>query len=145
MFHREYEVRGVVLGWDREVKAPLSWLRQVYREDQTRGEVGLKRKIAETVGDTELAILSLHQSKFYHLGTTQEYLHGLTNDRFLRLELNLENIVCSQIREDPSNLIQGIVLNSVLEQPARIPSDSIVEYSAVHCQVSVRFGYCRGL
>ena len=116
------------------------YLARLYTEDQARRGVGVKRRIAETVGDTELAILSLHQSKFYHLGTTQEYLHGLTNDRFLRLELNLENIVCSQIREDPSNLIQGIVLNSVLEQPARIPSDSIVEYSAVHCQVSVKFG-----
>ena len=111
------------------------YLARLYTEDQARRGVGVKRKIAETVGDTELAILSLHQSKFYHLGTTQEYLHGLTNDRFLRLELNLENIVCSQIREDPSNLIQGIVLNSVIEQPARIPPDSIVEYSAVHCQV----------
>ena len=28
VFHREYEVRGVVLGWDYEAKAPLSWLRQ---------------------------------------------------------------------------------------------------------------------
>ena len=28
VFHRDYEVRGVVLGWDREAKAPLSWLRQ---------------------------------------------------------------------------------------------------------------------
>ena len=35
VFHREYEVRGVVLGWDREARAPLSWLRQVYSEDQT--------------------------------------------------------------------------------------------------------------
>ena len=35
VFHREYEVRGVVLGWDSEAKAPLTWLRQVYSEDQT--------------------------------------------------------------------------------------------------------------
>ena len=35
VFHREYEVRGVVLGWDREARAPLSWLRQVYSEQQT--------------------------------------------------------------------------------------------------------------
>ena len=31
VFHREYEVRGVVLGWDKEAKAPLSWLRQAGR------------------------------------------------------------------------------------------------------------------
>ena len=35
VFHREYEVRGVVLGWDREARAPLSWLRQVYGPEQT--------------------------------------------------------------------------------------------------------------
>ena len=120
---------------EREDKDYLTRLYQ--EEDHTRRGVEVKRKIAETVGDTDLAILTLHQSKFYHLGTTQEYLHGLTNDRFLRLELNLENIVCSQIREDPSNLIQGIVLNSVIEQAASIPSDSIVEYSAIRSQISL--------
>ena len=35
VFHREYEVRGVVLGWDREARAPLTWLRQVYSEEQS--------------------------------------------------------------------------------------------------------------
>jgi len=30
VFHRELEVRGVVMGWDSEAKAPLNWLKQVY-------------------------------------------------------------------------------------------------------------------
>ena len=103
---------------------------------QSRAEVRVKRAVADAVGDTDLAVLSLHSSKFYHLGTTQEYLHGLTNDKYLRLELNLENIVCSSISEDPRNLIQGIVLNSVIENSAKIPSDSIVEYSVIHSKVT---------
>jgi len=30
VFHRHLEVRGVVMGWDVEAKAPLNWLKQVY-------------------------------------------------------------------------------------------------------------------
>jgi len=30
IFHRQMEVRGVVMGWDLVAKAPLSWLKQVY-------------------------------------------------------------------------------------------------------------------
>jgi len=30
VFHRQLEVRGVVMGWDVEAKAPLNWLKQVY-------------------------------------------------------------------------------------------------------------------
>ena len=83
-----------------------------------------------------MAILSLHQSKFYHLGTTQEYLHGLTNDKYLRMELNLENIVCSKIKKDDSQIF-GIVLNSVINEAASIPQDSIVEYSIFDVKVFI--------
>jgi len=30
VFHRQLEVRGVVMGWDSQAKAPLNWLKQVY-------------------------------------------------------------------------------------------------------------------
>ena len=115
------------------------YLDTLYSADESLPQVKVKRKIAESVGDTQLDILSLHSSKFYHLGTTQEYLHGLTNDKYLRLELNLENIVCSNIKEDCSNQIQGIVLNSVIEKSATLPSDSIVEYSAIYSKVRILF------
>ena len=111
------------------------YLDKLYRADDSKADVRIKRRVAEAVGDTDLAVLSLHRSKFYHLGTTQEYLHGLTNDKYLRLELNLQNIVCSHIKEEPSNLIQGIILNSVIEETIKLPSDSIVEYSAIHSKV----------
>jgi len=30
VFHRDLEVRGVVMGWDSQAKAPFNWLKQVY-------------------------------------------------------------------------------------------------------------------
>ena len=94
----------------------------------------IKKQLHQKLGQTDLTILSLHQSKFYHLGTTQEYLYGLTNDKNLRMELNLENIVCSRIDEENSE-IHGIVLNSVINKQATIPQDSIVEYSIFDTKV----------
>merc|ERR1712227_1043385 len=59
------------------------YLDKLYKADNIKKDIVIKRKINEKVGDTDLSVLSLHQSKFYHLGTTQEYLHGLTNDKYL--------------------------------------------------------------
>jgi len=110
------------------------YIGKLYASDEGKKDTDVKKQIYEKLGQTDLAILSLHQSKFYHLGTTQEYLHGLTNDKYLRLELNLENIVCSKIKMD-DNKIQGIVLNSVINKATSIPQDSIVEYSIFDAKV----------
>ena len=96
-----------------------------------------KQALAAAVRGTGLQVLALHQSRFYHLGTTQEYLHGLTQDKRLRLELNLSNSVCSRIA--PGGEVHGIVLNSVLNHPAVVPSDSVVEYSILDAKVRQSF------
>ena len=57
------------------------YVENLYKAPTNKKDVLIKQKINESVGDTKLSVLSLHQSKFYHLGTTQEYLHGLTQDR----------------------------------------------------------------
>ena len=103
---------------------------------QETKDAKIKKQVYEKVGHTDLSILSLHESKFYHLGTTQEYLHGLTNDKYLRMELNLENIVCSKIAKDDSKIF-GIVLNSVINKAVSIPQDSIVEYSIFDAKVCI--------
>jgi len=112
------------------------YISKLYASDEEKKEVKIKQKIHQKVGNTDLTILSLHQSKFYHLGTTQEYLHGLTNDKYLRMELNLENIVCSKVVKDDSKIL-GIVLNSVINKSLTIPQDSIVEYSIFDAEVSL--------
>lgn len=35
VFHRKLETRGVVMGWDSEAKAPLTWLKQVYGNSES--------------------------------------------------------------------------------------------------------------
>jgi len=112
------------------------YIGKLYSLDEEKKDIQVRKQIHKKLGQTDLAILSLHQSKFYHLGTTQEYLHGLTNDKNLRVELNLENIVCSKIEKDAGE-IRGIVLNSVINEVASIPQDSIVEYSIFDAKVSL--------
>ena len=117
----------------------------------------VRRALHARLGDTALAVLSLHQSKFYHLGTTQvssqqwqlyigsldhnnvsttqEYLHGLTQDRFLRQELNLASVVSSSLGAEAASCVQGIVLSSVISEAVTVPPDTIVEYSHVQSKV----------
>ena len=67
--------------------------------------------------------------------TTQEYLHGLTQDRFLRQELNLASVVSSSLGAEAASCVQGIVLNSVISEAVTVPPDTIVEYSHVQSKV----------
>lgn len=118
---------------EREDKHYIS---KLYSSDEEKKDIKVKKQVYQKLGKTDLSILSLHQSKFYHLGTTQEYLHGLTNDKCLRMELNLENIVCSKIEKEDDQIL-GIVLNSVINEAASIPQDSIVEYSIFDAKVTL--------
>ena len=67
--------------------------------------------------------------------TTQEYLHGLTQDRFLRQELNLASVVSSSLGAEAASCVQGIVLSSVISEAVTVPPDTIVEYSHVQSKV----------
>ena len=112
------------------------YLEKLYKADNIKKDVVIKRKINEKVGDTDLSVLSLHQSKFYHLGTTQEYLYGLTNDKYLKMELNLANVVSSHITAKETSNIEGIVLSSIIDKSIDVPQDAIVEYSIIQSKVS---------
>jgi len=100
---------------------------------ETGKGVAVKRAVHSAVGHTRMDILALYQSKYYHLGTIEEYLHGITSNKHLRIELNFQNVVCSKI-EDVSK-IQGIVLQSILRKEVIVPQDSIVEYSIIDSKV----------
>ena len=116
------------------------YLEHLYKCED-RPDVSVKKKINEHVGDTRLNILSLHMSKFYHLGTTQEYLHGLTRDQYLRRELNLTNIVSSRVSSDSD--VSGIVLNCIIDKPISVPEDTVVEYSIITSKVKLHFQFHR--
>ena len=82
-----------------------------------------------------MGVLAMHCSSFHHLGTTQEYLQGLTSDPHLRLQLDLGNVVCSKVAD--AGKIKGIVLQSSLSQPVDVPSNSIVEYSIIETRLNL--------
>ena len=52
---------------------------KLYKELNNNKEtvLDIRKKFNDKVGNTKFSVLSLHQSKFYHLGTTQEYIHGM--------------------------------------------------------------------
>ena len=105
------------------------------REMDTVAGVAERRALQKSIGGTNLGVLAMHCSSFHHLGTTQEYLHGLTSDPHLKLQLDLGSVVCSKVTD--SEKIQGIVLQSALSQPVDVPSDSIVEYSIIDARLSL--------
>ena len=50
---------------------------KLYKEaNNNKGAFDIRAKFNDKVGNTKFSVLSLHQSKFYHLGTTQEYIDG---------------------------------------------------------------------
>ena len=112
-----------------------------YVEKLNRREMDLvpgvveRRSMQKSIGGTKLGVLAMHCSSFHHLGTTQEYLHGLTSDPHLRLQLDLGSVVCSKVAN--SEKIKGIVLQSALSQPVEVPSNSIVEYSVIEAKVNL--------
>ena len=112
-----------------------------YVEKLNRREMDLvpgvveRRSMQKSIGGTNLGVLAMHCSSFHHLGTTQEYLHGLTSDPHLRLQLDLGSVVCSKVVN--SEEIKGIVLQSALSQPVEVPSNSIVEYSVIEATVNL--------
>jgi len=63
----------------------------------------LKLEVGQAVGDTSLQVIKLNRSKFYHLGTSQEYLDGLTDNGDLGEELNLHPRVYCKLTNESSN------------------------------------------
>ena len=111
---------------------------QLYKElNNNKDASDIRRKFNDKVGSTKLTVLSLHQSKFYHLGTTAEYMHGLTADSSLREELNLSPVVASSIRRPGEAQVEGIVLMSDIEQAVIVPHDSIIEFSIIKSKVRI--------
>lgn len=51
---------------------------------ETASLVEKRRKIFEFLQGTQLNVLLLNESKFYHLGTTKEYIHHLCKDPVFR-------------------------------------------------------------
>ncbi|NXU54226.1 FPGT guanylyltransferase, partial [Turnix velox] len=100
--------------------------------------VEVRQKLYSLLRGTTLNVIVLHNSKFYHIGTTQEYLFHFTSDSKLKSELNLVPVAFSSFPErDGSVDPQASVIQSLLGPGCSVGPGSVVEYSWLGAGVSV--------
>ncbi|NXX19876.1 FPGT guanylyltransferase, partial [Podargus strigoides] len=100
--------------------------------------VEVRQQLYSLLKGTALNVIVLNNSKFYHIGTTQEYLFHFTSDSKLKFELDLQSVAFSIFSNkaktvDPS----ASVIQSILEPGCWVGPGSVIEYSRIGPQVSV--------
>ncbi|XP_054458477.1 fucose-1-phosphate guanylyltransferase [Anoplopoma fimbria] len=99
--------------------------------------VGIRQKIFHLLKGTPLNVILLNNSKFYHIGTTSEYLFHLAEDAALRSELGLLSSAFSLNMNENSGCC---VMYSVLDPSCSVGAGSVVEYSRLGPGASVDGG-----
>ncbi|XP_035509879.1 fucose-1-phosphate guanylyltransferase [Morone saxatilis] len=103
--------------------------------------VQIRQKIFHLLKGTPLNVILLNNSKFYHIGTTSEYLFHLTEDVALQRELGLLSSAFSAHMNENSDDSPGCcVMYSVLDSSCTVGAGSVVEYSRLGTGVSVGRG-----
>ncbi|XP_061153097.1 fucose-1-phosphate guanylyltransferase isoform X1 [Syngnathus typhle] len=106
----------------------------VTKEDD--GLVEIRQKIFRLLRGMPLNVVLLNNSKFYHLGTTREYVFHLTGDDALKSELGVLSSAFS-VGPDPKTDATSCVMHSVLKPNCSLGAGSVVEYSRLGEGVSV--------
>lgn len=103
--------------------------------------VEIRQRIFHFLKGTPLNVILLNNSKFYHIGSTSEYLFHLTDDVALRRELGLLSSAFSVHMSENSEGSSGCcVMYSVLDPSCSVGAGSVVEYSRLGAGVSVGRG-----
>ncbi|XP_071764710.2 fucose-1-phosphate guanylyltransferase [Centroberyx gerrardi] len=113
----------------------------VTKEESTLVEI--RRKIFNHLRGTPLNVVLLNNSQFYHIGTTSEYLHHLTEDAELRSELGLLSSAFSVYPNQPPEGAAAAVccvMYSVLDPSCSVAPRSVVEYCRLEAGVTVGNG-----
>nr|XP_056701647.1 fucose-1-phosphate guanylyltransferase [Euleptes europaea] len=100
--------------------------------------VEIREKIFSLLKGLPLNVILLNNSKFYHIGTTREYLFHFTSDRKLKWEMGLlRNIfsICPKSAEDSEK--SACIIHSILSPMSSVAPGSLVEYSRLGSEVSV--------
>ncbi|KAE8606059.1 hypothetical protein XENTR_v10010586 [Xenopus tropicalis] len=98
----------------------------------------VRKRIYYLLRGTGFTVILLNNSKFYHIGTTREYLHHLTSDPKLKAELGLRSKVFSIVPgQDEAANETVCVIQSVLDATATVSPHSVVEYSRLGPNVSI--------
>lgn len=108
----------------------------VSKEESSLVEV--RKKIFHLLKGTPLNVIVLNNSKFYHIGTTSEYLFHLTEDEVLQSELGfLSSAFSAGAGENPHG---RCVMYSVLDPSSSVGARSVVEYSRLGARTSIGSG-----
>ncbi|XP_072536877.1 fucose-1-phosphate guanylyltransferase [Salminus brasiliensis] len=99
--------------------------------------VEIREKIFHCLRGAPLNVILLNESKFYHLGTTEEYLFHFTADPCLRGELGILPAAFSVYEPEASEKAAACVMHSVLHPSASVSVGSVVEYSRLGAEVTV--------
>ncbi|XP_030890627.1 fucose-1-phosphate guanylyltransferase isoform X2 [Leptonychotes weddellii] len=100
--------------------------------------IDIRQRIFHLLKGTSLNVVVLNNSKFYHIGTTEEYLFHFTSDSSLKSELGLQSIafsIFSAIPECSGNT--SCIIQSILDSRCSVATGSVVEYSRLGPDVSV--------
>ncbi|XP_007106990.1 fucose-1-phosphate guanylyltransferase isoform X1 [Physeter macrocephalus] len=119
--------------------ATVEYTRNISNVTKEESElVDMRQRIFHLLKGTSLNVVVLNNSKFYHIGTTEEYLFHFTSDSNLKSELGLQSIAFSifpAIPECSSN--KSCIIQSILDSRCSVAPGSVVEYSRLGPDVSV--------
>uniref|UniRef100_A0A8C3WBB6 Fucose-1-phosphate guanylyltransferase n=1 Tax=Catagonus wagneri TaxID=51154 RepID=A0A8C3WBB6_9CETA len=100
--------------------------------------IDTRQRIFHLLKGTSLNVIVLNNSKFYHIGTTKEYLFHFTSDSSLKPELGLQSIAFSIFPAIPKySDNKSCIIQSILGSRCSVAPGSVVEYSRLGPDVSV--------
>lgn len=100
--------------------------------------VDMRQRIFHLLKGTPLNVVVLNNSKFYHIGTTEEYLCHFTSASSLKSELGLQSIAFSISPAIPECFgTTPCIIQSILDSRCSVSPGSVVEYSRLGPDVSV--------
>ncbi|XP_066124982.1 fucose-1-phosphate guanylyltransferase isoform X1 [Saccopteryx bilineata] len=119
--------------------ATVEYTRNISNVTKEESElVDMRQKIFHLLKGTSLNVVVLYNSKFYHIGTTEEYLFHFTSESSLKSELGLQSIAFSISPAIPEcSGYTSCVIQSILDSRCSVSPGSVVEYSRLGPDVSV--------
>lgn len=109
---------------------------------ETASLVEKRRKIFEFLAGTQLNVLLLNESKFYHLGTTKEYIHHLCKDPVFRHESHFVSEVMvkrhgESEEKEKTTCEQSCLIQCYQTLPSTIGQYTVLEYCDISSESSV--------
>lgn len=102
-----------------------------------------KPSIQDALGNSDLRVIVLPLSKFYHLGTTLEYIENLCSNKTFKHELSTSRFVssrftCPATEQNTPSHVEGVVMGSLLHPSCSVGSTVVIEHCCFETPVAVR-------